>query len=81
MKSLFEIGYEEDSYQKLSSFLIMKYGLYPCKPIDFKVKLKKKNYSHDFVSIHFIMNKMRSENSRINFLLFILRCTSMISMI
>ena len=44
MKSLYEIGYDEDSYQKLSSFFIMKYGLYPkpidFKPIDFKVYFK-----------------------------------------
>ena len=37
MKSLDEIGYEENEYQKLSSFLIMKYGLFPCLPIDYKV--------------------------------------------
>lgn len=40
MKSLNEIGYEENAYQNISSFLIMKYGLFPCIPIDFQVKIK-----------------------------------------
>lgn len=43
IKSFKEIGYQEDFHPKITAYLIMKYGLYPCLPIDFKIHYK--NYS------------------------------------
>lgn len=43
MKSFNEIGYKDDIHPNISAYLVMKYGLYPCLPIEFKINCK--NYT------------------------------------
>ncbi|CAF0845129.1 unnamed protein product [Brachionus calyciflorus] len=43
MKSFKEVGYKQNFHPNITAYLIMKYGLYPCLPIDFQIH--HKNYS------------------------------------
>ncbi|RMZ99983.1 speriolin [Brachionus plicatilis] len=40
MKSFHEIGYKDEEHPNMAAYLIMKYGLYPCLPIDFQINCK-----------------------------------------
>lgn len=42
MKSFNEVGYNKEFHPNISAYLIMKYGLYPCLPIDFQINCKDK---------------------------------------